>query len=119
MMTRFNQDADEAIQELEVLSRWCQTKGVDGDRRSVHTHAHIAPRKQARKGLIASTQIEDYGERMILLQVGQQKAKQERLACSGGAQDHSMCVVLVVEIQKIGSPLVGLEHCEIFLVKMW
>jgi hypothetical protein len=56
--------------------------------------------------------------RGVFLQVGDEEIQQEAFPGARSPQNHGMGHIAVVEIQKVGCVLVGLEHREIFLAQV-
>jgi len=71
-----------------------------------------------REAFKASTQIEDEGVRLVLLEIGDQKIEKERFASTGAAQNHGVRHIAVMKIQEVRGVVVGLQNGKIFLSEM-
>src|SRR5271165_416987 len=80
LLVTLNEHAEKAEEKLQVLFRLRQREGVDGEVSRFLTHIEIRALKYRRKRLEAAADIEDEGQRLVLLCVLQQKNEQIRLA---------------------------------------
>src|SRR5207302_4450333 len=81
-------------------------------------HLQISAAEELRNAAEAPTQIEDESIGTILLQVRYQEIDEERLPRSSAPQDNRVRRVLIMQVQKIRSAVIGLQHCQIFRIQM-
>ena len=62
----------------------------------------VAAFQQRRQLAVAVTQVEDDGERVVLLQMGDQEVQQEALAAARGTEHEGVAHVLDVQVVEVG-----------------
>ena len=78
----FEQDADERVQEVQVLGGWLQRERVDADVALSQAELHVAAVKERRQLPVAVPQVQDDRERVVLLGVRDQEVQKEALAAA-------------------------------------
>ena len=97
----FQQHAHERVEEMQVLGCRFQRKRIDGDVALPQTDLEIAPAKECRQLAIAVADIEDDGQRVVLLRVRDQEVEQKALAAAGRAQHERVPDVLNVQVEGV------------------
>src|SRR5581483_2787478 len=103
---------------MEMLLRRAEGKRVDRERLLLDADGEIATAKEPGEALVPTTEVEDHGERLVLLCVGQQEVQKERLPASGGPEEKRMRHVLVVKVQVVRRPVLGLEDGQVLAIQV-
>src|SRR4029078_9182946 len=89
-----------------------QRERIDRVWRTGQLHLPGAALEEGGEFPIAAADVEDEGEGMVLLRVGDEEVEQERLAGAGGAKDEGVADVLVMQVPVVGRVLRGAEDGE-------
>ena len=105
---------EEAKEELQVLLGRRQRKRIDGEVPRLLADVEIRSAEDRRQRLEAAADIEDVGQRRVLLCVLEKKVAEIRFATARSAQNECVRHFAVVQIQEVGRAVVGFKHRQIF-----
>src|SRR5208283_1728978 len=108
-----NEHAEEGEEKLQVLFGLRQREGVDGEVPRFLTHIEIRALEYRRKRLEAAADIEDEGQRFVLLCVLQQKNAKIRLATPCHPKNQRVGNLAVMQVQKIRRAVVRFEDSQV------
>src|SRR5262249_52590649 len=112
------QYADERMQEVEVFGCWLERKRVDRVSSTAQAQFEVVPSEQRRQLAVAAAQIEDDGERVVLLRVRREEVDEEALPAAGRPQHEGVSDVFDVEIEGVGRVMWRLEYRERIAAKV-
>src|ERR1700728_541349 len=112
LLVTLNEDAEKAEEKLQVLFGLRQREGVDGEVPRFLTHIEIRALEYRRKRVEAAADIEDEGQRLVLLCVLQQENAQIRLATTAHPENKGVGNVAGVQVEIVGRTVVGFEHSQ-------
>src|SRR5271166_3021356 len=118
LLVTLNEHAEKAEEKLQVLFGLRQREGVDCEVPRFLTHIEIRALEYRRKRLEAAADIEDEGQRLVLLRVLQQKITEIRLATTRHPENQGVGNVAGVQVEIVGRAVVGFEHSQIFGAEM-
>src|SRR5208337_1262711 len=118
LLVTLNEHAEEAEEKLEVLFGLRQREGVEGEVPRFLTHIEIRALEYRRKGLEAAADIEDEGQRIVLLRVLQQKNAKIALATAGHAENQGMRNVASMQVEEVWRAVVGFDDCQVLRAEM-
>src|SRR5258708_18819324 len=78
------------------------------------TDRQIAAPEQRGEIFVTPTEVESKGQRSMLLKVRQEEVEKKTLAAPGCSQNDRMGDVLVMQIEKVWRPMIGLQDRQIF-----
>ena len=78
----------------------------------------VRPAEDRRKRLEAAADIEDEGQRCVLLGVLQQEIAKIRFATPGHPENQSVCNVAGMQVEEVGRAVVGFEHSQVLRAEM-
>src|ERR1035441_2164741 len=113
LLVTLNEYSEEAEEKLQVLFGLWQGEGVDGEVPRFLTHIEIRALEYRRKGLEAAADIEDEGQRLVLLRVLQQKNAEIGLATAAHPENKGVGNIAGMEVEIVGGAVVGFEHSQI------
>ena len=93
-----------------MLGRRLERERVDRHVSVPQADLQIAAAEERGQLPVAVAEIEDDGERVVLLRVRHQEVQQEALAAAGGAQDERVPDVLDVQVEGVRRLVRRLEH---------
>ena len=108
----------ERIVQRRLHARERQTERVDRKSASLDSDRQIAAFEEPGQALVAAAQVEDERARLVLLKVRQQEVEEETLPAARGSENEGMRVVLVVEVEKIGSARLALKDRQVLGAQM-
>src|SRR6202034_3883153 len=108
----------EQRKEIQIFLGRRQRKRIDLEIFPFQARANIGSLEKPRETFKAPTQIEDERVRRVFLQVGDQEVQEKTFPGARSAENHGMAHIAVVEIQKVGRVVVGLDHRQIFLAQV-
>src|SRR5262249_46310942 len=106
----FQQHADERMQEVQVLWRGLERERIDRVAAPAEAKFEVPASKECRQLPVAVAEIEDDGERVVLLRMRCQKVDQEALAGASCAQDERVADVFDVQIERVRRVVRRLEY---------
>ena len=109
----FDQYAKKRIEELQIVARRLKRERVDREVPRFVTNVQVRTAENAGQRLKAAADIEDVGERLVLLRVLQNEICEKTLARASGTQNERVGDIAVVQIQVIRSGMVGFKHGEV------
>src|ERR1700691_2182656 len=118
LLVTLNEHAEKAEEKLQVLFGLRQREGVDSEVPRFLTHIEIRALEYRRKGLEAAADIEDEGQRIVLLRVLQQKNAEIGLATAAHPENKSVGNVAGMEVEIVGRAVVGFEHSQVLRAEM-
>src|SRR5580692_11583774 len=118
LLVTLNEHAEKAEKKLQVLFGLRQREGVDGEVPRFLTHIEIRTLEYRREGLEAAADIEDKGQRLVLLRVLQQKNAEIGLATAAHPENQGVGNVAGMEVEIVGRAVVGFEHSQILGAEM-
>src|SRR5208282_5532426 len=118
LFVALNEYSEEAEEKLQVLFGVRQREGVDCEVPRFLTHIEIRALEYRRKGLEAAADIEDEGQRVILLCVLQQKNAKIALATAGHAENQGMRNVASMQVEEVWRAVVGFDDCQVLRAEM-
>ena len=95
-----------------------ERKRIDCEVPRFLANIQIGAAEDVREGLKAAADVEDVGERLIFLRVLQKEIAEKAFATAGHAQNQGVGDFPVVQIEVIGSVVVGFEHRQILGAEM-
>ena len=101
-----------------MLRRRLERERVDRDAVLPQAELQVAPAQQRRQLPVAVPEVEDDGQRLVLLRVRHQEVQQEALAAARGAEDQRVADVLHVQVEGVRRLVRRLEHRERFPSEM-
>src|SRR5438067_646020 len=110
--------AHERKEEMQMFWRRLEGKWIDSNVGIPKAHFQIAPLQQRRELPIAVTQIQDHGQRVVLLGVRRQEVDEEALAAAGRAQHERMADVLHVQVERVRRVMRRFEDRERLTLKV-
>src|ERR1700689_4936853 len=118
LLVTLNEYSEEAEEKLQVLFGLRQREGVDGEVPSFLTHIEIRALKYRRKGVEAAADIEDEGQRLVLLPVLQKKNAQIGLATATHPENKSVGNIAGMQVEMVWRAVVGFEHSQVLRAEM-
>src|SRR5579863_9860518 len=118
LFVTLNEHAEKTEEKLQVLFGLRQREGVDGEVPSFLTHIEIRALKYRRKRLEAAADIEDEGQRLVLLRVLQQKNAKIGLSTTAHPENKGVGNVAGVQVEIVGRAVVGFEHSQVLRAEM-
>src|ERR1700733_6865795 len=118
LLVTLNEHAEEAEEKLQVLFGLRQREGVDGEVLRFLPHIEIRAFKYRRKRLEAAADIEDEGQRLVLLCVLQQKNAQIRLATTAHPENKGVGNIAGMQVEIVWRTVVGFEHTQVLRAEM-
>src|ERR1700678_3246655 len=110
LLVTLNEHAEKAEEKLQVLFGLRQREGVDCEVPRFLTHIEIRALAYRRKGVEAAADIEDEGQRLVLLCVLQQKNAEIGLATAAHPENQGVGNVAGMKVEIVGRAVVGFEH---------
>ena len=95
------QHANEGVKKMQVLWRGFQRERVDRQLLMAQAEFEVAAAQQRGELSIAVPEIEDHGQRLVLLRVGDEEVQEKALAAARGAQHQRVPDVLDVQIERV------------------
>ena len=95
-----------------------QRKRIDGEAGILQTDIEIGSAKDARQRLVAAAQIEDEGQRVVLLRGLKGSGERETFARASSAEQQRVRHVAAMQIQVVRRAVRRFEHGEIFPLQM-
>src|SRR5580692_2873480 len=118
LLVTLNEYSEEAEEKLQVLFGLRQREGVDGEVPRFLTHIEIRALEYRRKRLEAAADIEDEGQRLVLLSVLQQKNAQIRLATTAHPENKGVGNFAGMQVEIVWRAVVGFEHSQVLRAEM-
>src|SRR5580692_4901707 len=118
LLVTLNEHAEKAEEKLQVLFGLRQREWVDGEVPRFLTHIEIRALEYRRKRLEAAADIEDEGQRLVLLRVLQQKIAEIRLATACHSENQRMGNVAGVQVEEVRRAVVCFEHRPVLRAEM-
>src|SRR5208282_2087622 len=118
LLVTLNEYAEKAEEKLQVLFGLRQREGVDGEVPRFLTHIEIRALEYRRKRLEAAADIEDEGQRLVLLRVLQQKDAQIRLATTAHPENQGVGNIAGMQVEIVWRAVVGFEHSQVLCAEM-
>src|SRR3954471_19162706 len=103
---------------MEMLLRRAEGKRIDRERLLLDADGKIAASEESCEALVPATEIEDQGIRLVFLRVGQQEVQEERLSAPGRSQEKRVRHVLVMQVQVVRRPVLGLEDRQVLATQV-
>ena len=85
-LVAFQEHTDKSVEKVEVLGSRRQCEGVDGHTVLAEANFHVAASQKCRQLSAAMPEIQDDGQRRVLLSMGDQEVQQEALPASRGSE---------------------------------
>src|SRR5271166_5024177 len=118
LLVTLNEHAEEAEEKLQVLFGLRQRERVDGEVPRFLTHIEIRPLEYRCKRLEAAADIEDEGQRLVLLRVLQQKNAEIGLATPAHPKNQRVGNVAGMQVEIVWRAVVSFEHGQILGAEM-
>src|ERR1035437_4845192 len=104
---------EEAEEKLQVFFRLQQRERIDGEVACLLAGIEVRAAENRCERFKAAADVEDEGQRGVLLRVLQHKIAEVRFAAAGHAENQRMGDLGVVQIQKVGCAVVGFEQGQV------
>ena len=118
LLVALNQHAEEAEEKLQVLFGLRQGEWIDGEIPRFLADVQVRAAEDRRKRLEAAADIEDEGQRLVLLRVLQQEIAEVRLAAPGHPENQRVGNFAVMQVQKVRRAVVGFKHGQVLRAEM-
>src|SRR5271166_1392383 len=118
LLVTLNEHAEEAEEKLQVLFGLRQRERVDGEVPRFLTHIEIRPLEYRCKRLEAAADIEDEGQRLVLLCVLQQKNAKIGLATTAHPENKGVGNFAFMQVEIVWRTVVGFEHSQVLRAEM-
>src|SRR5271166_4850845 len=118
LLVTLNEHAEEAEEKLQVLFGLWQGERIDSEVTRFLPHIEIRALEYRRKRVEAAADIEDEGQRLVLLCVLQQKNAQIRLATTAHPENKGVGNIAGVQVEEVGRAVVGFEHSQVLRAEM-
>ena len=118
LFVALDQHAEEAEEELQVFLGLRQRERIDGEVARLLAGVQVRAAEDRRKRLEAAADIEDEGQRRVLLRILQQKIRQIRLPTTRHPEDQRVGNLAVMQVQKVRRAVVGFEHGQVLRAEM-
>src|SRR5713226_8441022 len=103
---------------MHVLRGRVERKGVNRHVALTKSDLEVSTLQECGELAIAVPEIEDDGQRVVLLRVRDQEVDEEALAAPGGPKDQRMTHVLHVQVERVRRVVRRLEDGQRFLMEM-
>jgi hypothetical protein len=113
LLVALDEHAEEGKEKLQVLFGLRQRERVDGEVSRLLTDIQVRAAENRGKGLEARADIEDEGQRSLLLRVLQQEGARVRFATPGHSENQRMGDLAAIQVQEVGRAVVGFEHSQV------
>jgi hypothetical protein len=114
----FQQHAHERVEEMHVLRGRVERKGVNRHVALTKSDLEVSTLQECRELAIAVPEIEDDGQRIVLLRVRDQEVDEKALAAPGGPKDQRVAHILHVQVERVRRVVRRLEDGQRFLMEM-
>src|SRR6202167_2567849 len=118
LLVTLNEHAEKAEEKLQVFFGLRQREGVDCEVPRFLTHIEIRALEYRRKGVEAAADIEDEGQRLVLLCVLQKKNAQIGLATTTHPENKSVGNIAGMQVEMVWRAVVGFEHSQVLRAEM-
>ena len=113
----FQEHAHERVEEMQVLRRRVERKGIDRHVALTKSDLEISALQECRELAIAVPEIEDDGQRIVLLRVRDQEVDEKALAAAGGAEHQRVADILHVQVERVRRVMRRLEDGQRFALR--
>ena len=115
LVAAFDQHAEEAEQELQILRRRGKRKRIDGEIARLAADVQIRSAEDARERFEAAADVEDEGLRLVFLCILDQEDTARNVLPDPVIPRISVCAYFAaMQVEIVGRVVVGFEHCQIF-----
>ena len=118
LFVALDEHAEEAEKELQVFFGLRQRERIDGEVPRFLADVQIRAPEDRRKRLEAAADIEDEGQRRVLLCVLQQEIRKDTTSHSRHPENQGVGNLAVMQVEKVGRAVVGFEHGQVFRAEM-
>src|SRR5207247_2654306 len=108
----FEEDANEAVKEVQVLGRGIEAERIDTHVLLTQAELHVPSMKKCRQLAVAVAKIQYHAERVVLLRVRHKEVQEEALPAPGGTQGKGVPDILDVQVIGERCLMRRLERCQ-------
>src|ERR1700730_6929073 len=118
LFVALNEHVEEAEEKLQVLFALSQRERVDGEVSRLLADIEVRPADDRRNRLEAAADIENEGQRCVLLRVLQKEITKIRFPTPRHPENQRVGNLAVMQVEKVGGTVVGFERGQVFRTEM-